>query len=58
MLFRSDALTVKADFAINRKDFNVNYPGKPDDLIRDNVVIKLDLQATPGAPRPQDQLAQ
>lgn len=51
------SLTVKAEFAINRKDFAINYPGKADDLIRDNVVIKLDLSATPGEPRPQDQLA-
>lgn len=52
-----DAVTVKAEFAINRRDFNINFPGMPNDLIRDNVVIKLDLQATPGAARPQDQLA-
>ena len=51
-----DVVTVKAEFAINRRDFNINYPGMPNDLIRDNVVIKLDLHATPGAPRPQDQL--
>ena len=51
-----DAVTVKAEFAINRKDFNINYPGRPNDLIRDNVVLKLDLQATPGEPRPEDQL--
>ncbi|MSU20380.1 MAG: YceI family protein [Pedosphaera sp.] len=51
-----NAVAVKADFAINRKDFNINYPGKPNDLIRDNVVIKLDIKATPGASRPQDQL--
>jgi polyisoprenoid-binding protein YceI len=51
-----DAVTVKAEFAINRKDFNINYPGKTDDLIRDNVVLKLDLKATPGEPRPEDQL--
>jgi len=53
-----DSVTIKAEFAINRRDFNINYPGMPNDLIRDNVVIKLDLQATPGASRPQDQLAQ
>ena len=41
-------VTVKAEFAINRKNFNINYPGKADDLIRDNVVIKLDLTAAPG----------
>jgi polyisoprenoid-binding protein YceI len=51
-----NAVTVQAQFAINRKDFGVNYSGRADDLIRDNVVIKLDLTATPGAPRPQDQL--
>jgi polyisoprenoid-binding protein YceI len=52
----ADAVTVKAEFAINRRDFNVNYPGMPNDLIRDNVVIKLDLKATPGSARPEDQL--
>lgn len=51
-----DAVTVKSEFAINRKDFSINYPGKTDDLIRDNVVLKLDLKATPGEPRPEDQL--
>lgn len=38
-----DKVTVKAEFAINRKDFNIVYAGKADDLIRDDVVIKLDL---------------
>lgn len=38
-------LTAKAEFAINRKDFSIVYPGKPDDLIRDEVVIKFDLKA-------------
>lgn len=38
-------LTVKADFGINRKDFGIVYPGKPDDLIADNVAIKLDIKA-------------
>lgn len=51
-----DAVAVKADFSINRRDFNINYPGMPNDLIRDNVVIKLDVQATPGAPKAEDQL--
>lgn len=37
--------TAKAEFSINRKDFNIVYAGKPDDLIRDNVVIKLDINA-------------
>ena len=38
-----DKVTVNAEFAINRKDFGINYPGKTDDLIRDGVVIKLSL---------------
>jgi len=51
-----DVVAVKAEFAINRRDFNINYPGMPNDLIRDNVVIKLDIQATPGPAQPEDQL--
>ncbi len=51
-----DAVTVKSEFAINRRDFNINYPGKPNDLIRDNVVLRLNVKATPGDPRPEDQL--
>jgi len=39
----ADSLTVKAEFSINRKDFGIVYEGKKDDLIRDDVVIKLDL---------------
>lgn len=38
-------VTAKAEFAINRKDFEIVYPGKPDDLIRDDVVVKFDLKA-------------
>lgn len=41
---------ISAEFSINRKDFGIVYPGKPDDLIRDEVVIKLDLAAMPGEP--------
>jgi len=36
---------VNAEFAINRKDFNIVYPGKPDDLIRDEVVLKIAVKA-------------
>jgi polyisoprenoid-binding protein YceI len=39
-------LTAHAEFDINRKDFGIAYPGKPDDLIRDGVVIKLNIEAT------------
>jgi polyisoprenoid-binding protein YceI len=38
-------VTVNADFAINRKEFGVVYPGKPDDLIADDVALKLELHA-------------
>lgn len=36
---------VDAEFAINRKDFGVVYPGKPDDLIKDDVLLKLEIHA-------------
>jgi polyisoprenoid-binding protein YceI len=38
-------VTVNAEFAINRKDFGIVYPGKPDDLIADDVALKLELHA-------------
>ena len=42
----SDAeVTVNAEFAINRKEFGIVYPGKPDDLIADDVALKLDVHA-------------
>lgn len=37
-------VSASAEFSINRKDFNVVYPGKPDDLIRDGVTLKLALR--------------
>ncbi|WP_018968891.1 YceI family protein [Rubritalea marina] len=40
-------IKLKADFFINRFDFNVKYPGKTDDLIREEVVIRFDLTAQP-----------
>ena len=33
----------KAEFTINRKDFGIVYAGKADDLIKDDVLLKLDL---------------
>jgi len=41
----ADEVAVKSEFSINRKDFGLMYAGKADDLIRDGVVIKLDLKA-------------
>lgn len=39
-------VSVNSEFSINRKDFGIVYAGKADDLIRDDVVIKLDIKAT------------
>ena len=36
-----DAITVESTFAINRKDFGINYAGAADNLIRDDVVLTL-----------------
>lgn len=41
----ADAVTVNSEFAINRKDFGIIYAGKADDLIRDEVVLKLSVKA-------------
>lgn len=41
----ADNVAVNAEFTLNRKDFGIVYAGKADDLIRDGVVIKLDLKA-------------
>lgn len=35
----------RTEFAINRKDFGIVYPGKPDDLIKDDVVIRVGMVA-------------
>jgi len=43
----ADAINLKADFFINRVDFGIKYPGKKDDLIREEVVIRFDLNAKP-----------
>ena len=42
------SVDVKSEFVINRKDFGITYPGMPDDLIKDEVLVKLDVHATPG----------
>lgn len=44
-----EAVTGHAEFAIVRGDFGVVFPGKPDDLIQDNVLLKVDL-VSPRAP--------
>lgn len=34
---------VTAEFKINRKDFGIVYPGRKDDLIKDDVLLKINL---------------
>ncbi|HAR65907.1 MAG TPA: YceI family protein [Lentisphaeria bacterium] len=41
-----ELVTLKAEFSINRLDFGVAYKGRVDDLIREEVVIKANFQAT------------
>lgn len=41
----ADAVKAKTEFGINRKDFGIQYPGMPDDLIKDNVLIRVALEA-------------
>jgi polyisoprenoid-binding protein YceI len=43
-----DTANVDAEFAINRRDFSLNYAGMPNDLIRDEVVIKLTIRGKKG----------
>ncbi len=42
---KPDAVDADAEFAINRKDFGIVYPGMPDDLIKDEVLLKVKLHA-------------
>ena len=42
----ADAITVNSNFAINRKDFGINYAGAANNLIRDDVVLTLNIRAT------------
>jgi polyisoprenoid-binding protein YceI len=43
-----EVVEVAAEFFINRFDFDIKYPGKPDDMIRKEVVLKLNVKAKPG----------
>ena len=42
----SGDVIAKAQFGLNRQDFGVRYPGRPDDLIKDEVIIKLAIRAS------------
>jgi polyisoprenoid-binding protein YceI len=41
-----NAIDAKAEFAINRKDWGIVYPGMTDDLIKDDVLLKLTIRST------------
>jgi polyisoprenoid-binding protein YceI len=41
-------VNVAAQFVLNRFDFDIKYPGKANDLIRKEVVLKLNVKAVPG----------
>jgi polyisoprenoid-binding protein YceI len=40
-----DEVDADAEFAIDRKAFGIVYPGVPDDLIKDQVLVKLSVRA-------------
>ena len=40
-----ELITVDSTFAINRKDFGINFAGASDNLIRDEVVLTLEIRA-------------
>ena len=42
-----DAVSVTSEFFLNRHDFEMKYGGKPDDLVRKEVVLRLKVKATP-----------
>ena len=43
----ADGVNAKSEFTINRHDWGISYKGAADDLIKDNVLIKLDLNFPP-----------
>ncbi len=46
LAIKGKEISGKTEFSINRKDFGLVYAGKADDLIRDGVVLKIDVKAT------------
>lgn len=44
-----DSVKIESKFDINRQDFGIVYPGKAEDLIRNEVVIELKLEVKPEA---------
>jgi len=46
----ADGVRTTSEFTINRHDWGISYRGAADDLIKDNVLIKLDLMFPPPPP--------
>ena len=44
----ADSVSVESTFAINRKDFGINFAGAADNAIRDNVVMTLHIKGEKG----------
>jgi len=42
-----DATKIEAEFDINRFDWDIKFAGKPDDLIRKEVILRFNLEAKP-----------
>ncbi|MEZ4237387.1 MAG: YceI family protein [Myxococcota bacterium] len=51
---KPEEVTAKTEFVIDRQDFGVTYPGKPDDLVQDNVVLTVSFVAPRTAPTEGD----
>jgi polyisoprenoid-binding protein YceI len=47
IIFTNGAVNLNAEFFLNRNDFDIKYTGKADDLIRQEVVLKLKVVAAP-----------
>ncbi len=43
----AEGVNAKSEFTINRHDWGISYRGAADDLIKDNVLIRLDLTFPP-----------
>ncbi|MET0340672.1 MAG: YceI family protein [Polyangiales bacterium] len=41
-----EQVDAKAEFVLKRQDFGIVYPGMPDDLIKDEVLLRVDVHAT------------
>lgn len=48
-----EAIALKSEFFINRYDFGMEYKGQADNMIRKEVVLKLDVKAVPAAAEPK-----